>query len=188
MINLRNWGEFPIVMKIKGTLTTTAGNAQSYDYSQPIPFNGTINSVWAYENSPGSSAAGTPGDCIDLLYSTGASTNTSSTSTPLTLLSSGVMFNFASSTVSSAGYGLIPLTSTATATAGGYGTGNIPTSATQFNPPPVARGGYFKLAVKTVATTPGGDLNVIVTLNRNRQGAGIDPVQIGTYDPDSDVI
>jgi hypothetical protein len=184
MINLRNLGEFPIAMKIKGTLTTTAGNAQSYDFSQQIPFNATINAVWATELSPGNSPAGTAGDCIDLLYSPDSTAVTAFSS----LLSSGVMFNFASSTVSSAGYGQIPLTSTATATAGGYGTGNIVTSSTQFNPPQVARGGFFKIVVKTVAsTTAGGDLSVIVSLNRNRQGSNIDPVQIGTYDGDSDI-
>jgi hypothetical protein len=188
MINLRNWGEFPIVMKIKGTLTTTATNVQSYDFSQLIPFNATINAVWAYEGTPGSSAAGTPGDCIDLQY---VATATTSTAVAATLVSSGVMFNFASSTVSSTvnsgGYGIIPVTSTATATAGGYGTGNIITSSTQFNPPQVARGGYFKIVVKTVATTPGADLNVIVSLNRARQGGNIDPVQIATYNNDSDI-
>jgi len=182
MINLRNQGEFPIVLQIKGTLTTTSTNAQSYCYSQPIPFNATLGAVWAIENRPGSSAAGTPGDCIDLQYS---ANSTTSTATPATLLSSGVMFNFASSTVSSAGYGLIPLTSTATATAGGY---NLAFTTTVGNPPAFARGGYLKAVVSTVATVAGADLVIVATLNRARQGSGIDPVQIGTYDPDSDYL
>lgn len=181
MINLRNQGEFPIVMKIKGTLTTTANNAASYDVSQPIPFAATLGSVWAMESTPGSSAAGTPGDVIDLQYIAASSTSTQFA----TLLTSGAMFNFASSTVSSAGYGLIPNTLTATATAGGYNTGFTTTVG---NPPAFARGGVFKIVVKTVATTPGADLIVAVTLNRARQGSNIDPVTVGTYDPDSDIL
>lgn len=168
---------------MKGTLTTTANNAQQYDVSQIIPFNSTINAVWALEVRPGSSAAGTPGDCIDLLYTP----NTASATVAQTLVSTGVMFNFASSTVSSAGYGQIALTSTATATAGGYNTGNIIVNSTQFNPPVLLRGGILTCSVKTVATTPGADLVIVVDLNRQRQGGGTDPVQFGTYNADSDI-
>jgi hypothetical protein len=180
MINLRNLGEFPITLQIKGTLTTTANNAQAYAISQPLPFNATLGAVWAMEARPGSSAAGTPGDCIDLQYLPASTTVTQAA----TLLTSGVMFNFASSTISSAGYGLIPNTLTATATAGGYNTGFTTTVG---NPPVFARGGILSVVAKTVASTPGADLTVVVTLNRARQGAGIDPVAVGTYDPDSDI-
>ena len=185
MIYLRNQGEFPIVMQIKGTLTTTSTNAQSYAISQIIPFAANLGSVWAVEASAGGSAAGTPGDCIDLQYCADATTGTA---TPLTMVSSGVMFNFASSTVSVAGYGLIPLTSTATATLGGYNTQNIIVSATQFNPPALARGGYLKIVVKTVGTTAGGDLTVVAVLNRARNGGGVEPTCFGSYNPDSDFI
>lgn len=153
---------------------------QSYTISQPIPFNATIGAVWAIENSPGSSAAGTAGDCIDLQYS---ANSTTSTATPASFLASGAVFNFASATVSSAGYGLIPLTGLTT-TAGGY---NTAFTTTVGNPPQVARGGFFKAVVKTVATVPGGDLVIAVTLNRARNGSGVDPVAVGTYDPDSDI-
>ena len=188
MINLRNQGEFPIVLQIKGTLTTTSTNAQSYAISQPIPFNSTLGAVWAIEATPGASAAGTAGDCIDLLY---CADSTTATATAQTLVSSGVMFNFSSSTVSSTvqggGYGLIALTSTATATAGGYNTGSFTT--TVGNPPQFARGGYLKIVVKTVASGfAGGDLQVVAMLNRARQGSNVDPVNIGTYDADSDYL
>ena len=184
MINLRNQGEFPIVLQIKGTLTTTSTNAQSYAISQPIPFNATLGAIWAVEATPGASAAGTAGDCIDLLY---CADSTTSTASAQTLITSGAMFNFASSTVPAGGYyGLIPLTSTATATLGGYNTGNFTT--TVGNPPAFARGGYLKIVVKTVASGfAGGDLTVVCNLNRARQGSNIDPVQIGTYDPDNDI-
>jgi hypothetical protein len=174
MINLRNLGEFPIVLQIKGTLTTTANNAQAYAISQPLPFNATLGAVWAMEARPGSSAAGTPGDVIDLQYLAATTTATLST----TLLTSGAMFNFASSTISSAGYGLIPNTLTATATAGGYNTGF---TSTVGNPPVFARGGVLSVVVKTVGTTAGADLTVGIMLNRARQGARIAPVQVGTY-------
>jgi len=183
MINLRNRGDYPIVMTIKGTLTTTAGNISQYATSEPIPFTGVIKAVWGYEATAGHSAAGTPGDVIDLLYTP----FTGSTTAPATLLSSGAMFNFSSSTISSAGYGQIALTQTATATAGGYGVGNIITSSTQFNPPAVARGGFFQVSCTTVASTPGKDFTCVVMLGRARAGQNIDPTQIGTYDAASDI-
>lgn len=175
MINIRNQGDFPIVMQIKGTLTTTAGNAQQYAFSQPIPFNSTIKAIWAYEKTPGTSGAGTVGDCVDLLYGAAGSA-------PATFLTSGAMFQFASATS-----GGILNTGTVTATLGGYNTANI--TSTAGNPPQVAKGGIFAISVKTVAaTTAGADFVCVVTLNRQRQGARIAPIQVGTYDGLGDIL
>jgi hypothetical protein len=175
MINIRNAGDFPIVMQIKGTLTTTASNVQSYAFSQPIPFNATIKAIWGYEKTPGTSPAGTVGDCIDLLYGAAGSA-------PATLLSSGAMFQFASATV-----GGILQTGAVTATAGGYNTASI--TATVGNPTQVVKGGIFAISVKTVAsTTAGADFVCVVMLNRQRQGARIAPIQVATYDGIADVL
>lgn len=175
MINIRNLGDYFVTMRIKGTLTTTAANAQSYEFSQPLPFAGNIKAIWGYEKTPGTSAAGTVGDCIDLLYGAAGSA-------PATMLSSGAMFQFASSTS-----GGILQTGAVTATLGGYNTANITT--TVGNPPAVAKGGILAIAVKTVAsTTAGADFVCVVAINRARQGSNVDPVQVGTYDPDSDYL
>lgn len=187
MINLRNLGDFPIVMKIKGTLTTTG--VGSYDFSQQIPFNSTLKAVWAYEKTPGYSAqAGTGGDQVDLQYGPAGVA-------PTTLLNAGnFMFIFptlATTAASSTANGIIPVTlgiassGTVSATLGGYGVGNFTT--TVGNPPILARGGIFNIVVQKVTTTAGGDLTVVCELNRARAGANIDPVMTGTYDNDSDI-
>lgn len=211
MINLRNEGDFPIFLQILGTLTTTAGLTEatltrpttatqgSCDCSQPIPFNGVIKAVWGYERIAGSSAAGTPGDCVDLLYFPPLLTTASGVQstvgisfcqpTPPTATAT-CMFNMASSTIGGTTtvplyFGQVPLVTFANATQGGYGA--IYTSTTQFNPPQVARGGILVAACRTVAATPGVDFSVIVEIARQRQGAYIDAVQIGTYGADSDI-
>lgn len=78
MIRIKNQAEFPIVMKIKGTLTTTVG-AQQYDFSEPVPFDGFIKAVYAEELTAGSGGAET----VDLLI------NGSS------VVSTGTLFSFA---------------------------------------------------------------------------------------------
>lgn len=210
MINLRNEGDFPIVMEIKGTLTTTSGLNQttilqggantytqsSYGFSQFIPFNGIVKAVWAGERIPGSSAAGTPGDSVDLLYfppvstTAGGVSNTTGISfcQPFPPTATGTcLFNMATSTTGNSFYNQVPLVTYAPAsnTVGGYGA--IYTSATQFNPPQVARGGIFVAICRTAASTPAQDFNVVIELARARNGASTDPIQIGTYGADSDI-
>lgn len=210
MINLRNEGDFPIVIEILGTLTTTSGLNEttitrpsavsstfaSYGFSQYIPFNAVVKGVWAGERIPGSSAAGTPADAVDLLYfppvstTAGGVSNTTGISfcQPFPPTATGTcMFYMATSTTGNSFYNQVPLVtaSTTTGTVGGYG--SIFTSSTQFNPPTVARGGIFVAVCRTAASTPGTDFNVVVELARQRAGAAQDPIQIGTYGADSDI-
>jgi hypothetical protein len=209
MINLRNQGDFPIVIQMDGTLTTSSGITEgtishpttttqaAYGYSQPIPFNATVKAVWGAERTPGSSAAGTPGDSIDLLYfppvSTTAggvsSTNGISFCQPTPPTATGTcMFNMATSTTGNSFYSQVPLIvySPTSNTLGGYGA--IFTSATQFNPPQVARGGVFLAVCRTVASTPGQDFQCVVELTRVRNSPySQDATQNGTYGQDSDI-
>ena len=221
MINLRNQGDFPIFLQIKGTLTTTSGLTQAgivtpaavastqAAFSQEsifIPFNATVKAVWAGERIPGTSAANASADAVDLLYfppissTSGGITGTVSgisfcQSPAIANATSTVLFYMASSTLAPTDYSQVPLitygstTQTVSATgiaAGGYGA--IFTSATQFNPPQVARGGQFMLVCRTVATTPGVDFTCVVELTRIRNSAySQDATQIGTYGQDNDI-
>ncbi len=98
------------------------------------------------------------------------------------------MFNMATSTTGNSFYNQVPLVvlpSISSAT-GGYGA--IYTSATQFNPPQVARGGIFCVVMRTVGATPGYDANVVVELTRIRNSPySQDATQIGTYGQDNDI-
>jgi hypothetical protein len=96
MIHIRNVGDFPIVMKIKGTLTTT-----SYDYSQPLPFTGVIKAVWAYEATPGTGGT----ESVDLVLGSSVAGNA-------TLVSSGTLFSFAT-TAATPTYNTSKITTTA---------------------------------------------------------------------------
>ena len=206
MINLRNEGDFPIVMQIAGALTTTGvttniafqtsntvGQA-CYDISTVIPFNAVVKAVWGQERVPGTST-GVNSDSWDLLYFPPASATVGgvSSTAPISFVNpanvfSTCMFNMATSTTSGPFYGQVPLVTlnTAATTLGGYGA--IFTSATQFNPPQVARGGVFAIVVRTVGTVPGKDITVTVELARARNAAyATDPMQIGTYGADSDI-
>ena len=211
MINLRNEGDFPIVMQIRGLLTTTSGiniativggstgaatTQSAYCFSQYIPFNANIRSVWAGERIPGSSAAGTPADSVDLLYFPPVSTTAGGVSSTVGITfcspspdvaTATCMFNMATSTTGNSFFNQVPLVtySVVSNTLGGYGA--IYTSATQFNPPLVARGGMFVAVCRTVASTPGYDFQVVVELARQRNGAETSAMQIGTYDAISDI-
>lgn len=97
------------------------------------------------------------------------------------------MFNMATSTTGNSFFNQVPLIvySAVSNTLGGYGA--IYTSATQFNPPQVARGGIFCVVMRTVGGT-GYDANVVVEIARLRNApSATDPVQIGTYGADSDI-
>lgn len=86
MIYLRNEGDYVVKMKIKGLLSTSG--AQSYDFSEPMPFAGYIKAVWAYENTAGTTGT----ESVDL------------TKNGSSLVSSGTLFTFAT-TSKIAGYG-----------------------------------------------------------------------------------
>jgi len=197
-------------MQIKGLLTTTSGinvativggttgsatTQSAYCFSQYIPFNGVIRAVWAGERIPGSSAAGTAGDCVDLLYFPPVSATSGGVSSTVGITfcsaspdtaTSTCMFNMASSTLSNSNFNQVPVVVYSTTTAGGYA--GIFTSATQFNPPQVARGGVFVAVCRTVASTPGYDFQVVVEVARQRQGAETAGTQFGTYDSWSDIL
>ena len=212
MINLRNQGDFPITIQIPGLLTTTsaingtlilpgstgAGSTQhAYGYSEFIPFNATVKAVWGSERVPGTAAAGSPADSFDLLYFPPVSTTAGGVSStvgisfcqPTPPTATGTcMFNMATSTTGNSFFNQVPLIvySAVSNTLGGYGA--IYTSATQFNPPQVARGGIFCVVMRTVGATPGYDANVVVELTRVRNSPySQDAVQIGTYGQDNDI-
>jgi hypothetical protein len=88
MIYLRNDGDYIVKMKIKGLLSTTG--AQSYDFSEPMPFAGYIKAVWAYENTAGTTGT----ESVDL------------TKNGSSLVSAGTLFSFAT-TAKSATYGTL---------------------------------------------------------------------------------
>ena len=231
MINLRNQGDFPITIQIHGTLTASPGITQatiiepiatfstfaSYGFSQTIPFNATVKSVWAYERIPSTGTTSTSGngDGVDLFYfppvvttgsglpAAGGITSTlngisfgqiyyaaaSATAGPFS-------FNMASSTLNNSGYNQVPLVtySAATATAaalGGYGAIYTSTSGspfTQFNPPQVARGGVFCLVCRTVGAVAGQDFECVVELTRQRNAPySTEATEFGTYGTDNDI-
>ena len=107
----------------------------------------------------------------------------------------------ATSTLNNSGYNQVPVVtwnaaSATTAALGGSGAifSTTPASAQlaagwpiQQNPPLVQRGGQFVIVCRTVGAVAGQDFQVVVELARQRQGACIDPVQIGTYGADSDI-
>ena len=158
MINLRNQGDYQVVLQIHGTLTASPGLTQativepiatfstlaSYGYSEPIPFNAAVKSVWAYERIPGTGTTSTSGggDGVDLFYfppvvTTGSglpgSGGLTSTLTgisfcqPFPPVATGtVLFNMATSTLNNSGYNQVPVVtwnaaSATTAALGGYG-------------------------------------------------------------------
>lgn len=86
MIYLRNEGDYVVHMKIKGLVSTSG--AQSYDFSEPMPFAGFIKAVWAYENTAGTTGT----ESVDL------------TKNGSTLVSAGTLFSFAT-TSKTATYG-----------------------------------------------------------------------------------
>ena len=226
MINLRNTGDYQVIMQIAGTLTASPGITEativrpgvlvstfaSYGYAEPLPFNGYLKSVWAYERIPGSSTSTSGnGDGVDIFYfppvvTTGSglpaaggitsTLNGISFCQPAYSASAAtgtVMFNMASSTLNNQGYNQVPLISwnpaTATSAAlGGYGAIYSTVSANlSQNPPLLQRGGILMLVCRTVASTPGTDFQCALEVVRQRQGSTLDPVQIGTYGADSDV-
>jgi len=226
MINLRNEGDFPITLQILGTLTTSPGLTQativhqapvtsttlfygSYAFSQQIPFNAIIKSVWAYERIPSTGTTSTSGnaDGVDLFYFppvVGTAGGLTSTTTGISFVqpfppsaTGTVMFNMATSTLNNSQYNNVPLVvwnaATATSAAlGGYGaivstTPAVTSWPIQQNPPLVQRGGQFVIVCRTVGAVAGQDFQVVVELARQRAGAAQDPVQIGTYGADSDI-
>lgn len=226
MINLRNEGDFPITLQILGTLTTSPGLTQativhqapvtsttlfygSYAFSQPIPFNAIIKSVWAYERIPSTGTTSTSGnaDGVDLFYFppvVGTAGGLTSTTTGISFVqpfppsaTGTVMFNMATSTLNNSQYNNVPLvvwnaTTTTSAALGGYGaivstTPAVTSWPIQQNPPLVQRGGQFVIVCRTVGAVAGQDFQVVVELARQRAGAAQDPVQIGTYGADSDI-
>jgi hypothetical protein len=96
MIYLRNEGDYVVHLKIKGLLSTSG--AQSYDFSEPMPFPGFIKAVWAYENTAGTTGT----ESVDL------------TKNGSSLVSSGTLFSFAT-TAKSATYGTLTTTPTTVA-------------------------------------------------------------------------
>ncbi len=227
MINLRNQGDYQVVLQIRGTLTASPGLTQaaivepratfstlgSYGYSEPIPFNAAVKSVWAYERIPSTGTTSTSGnaDAVDLLYFPPVVTTAGGLTSTLTGISfcqpfppvatGTVLFNMATSTLNNSGYNQVPVVtwnaaSATTAALGGYGAifSTTPASAQlaagwpiQQNPPLVQRGGILLAVCRTVGAVAGQDFEVVVELVRQRQGGQIDPTQIGTYGADNDI-
>jgi len=223
MINLRNEGDFCIPIQIHGTLTASPGLTQatiiepiatfstlaSYGFSQPIPFNAIIKSVWAYERIPSTGTTSTSGnaDAVDLFYFPPVVATSGGLTSTLTGISfvqpfppsatGTAMFNMATSTLNNSQYNNVPLVvwnaATATSAAlGGYAaivstTPAVTSWPIQQNPPLVQRGGQFVIVCRTVGAVAGQDFEVVVELVRQRAGAAQDPVQIGTYGADSDI-
>ena len=227
MINLRNQGNYEVVLQIHGTLTASPGLTQatiiepiatfstcgSYAYSEPLPFNAAVKSVWAYERIPGTGTTSTSGggDGVDLFYFPPVVTTAGGLTSTLTGISfcqpfppvatGTVLFNMATSTLNNSGYNQVPLitwnpTTATSAALGGYGAifSTAPTGAAlaagwpiQQNPPLVQRGGQFVIVCRTVGAVAGQDFQVVVELVRQRQGGQIDPTQIGTYGADNDI-
>ena len=227
MINLRNQGNYEVVLQIHGTLTASPGLTQativepiatfstlaSYGYSEPIPFNAAVKSVWAYERIPSTGTTSTSGnaDAVDLFYFPPVVTTAGGLTSTLTgisfcqpfppVVTGTVLFNMATSTLNNSGYNQVPVVtwnaaSATTAALGGYGAifSTAPTGAAlaagwpiQQNPPLVQRGGILLAVCRTVGAVAGQDFEVVVELVRQRQGGQIDPTQIGTYGADNDI-
>ena len=185
----------------------------SYGYSEPIPFNAAVKSVWAYERIPSTGTTSTSGnaDAVDLFYFPPVVTTAGGLTSTLTGISfcqpfppvatGTVLFNMATSTLNNSGYNQVPVVtwnaaSATTAALGGYGAifSTTPASAQlaagwpiQQNPPLVQRGGILLAVCRTVGAVAGQDFEVVVELVRQRQGGQIDPTQIGTYGADNDI-
>jgi len=137
MINIRNKGDYQVVMQIHGTLTQSPGITQatiiqpiatfstlaSYAFSEPLPFNSYLKAVWAYERIPSTGTTSTSGnaDAVDLFYFppinlAGASFTTANTANGISFcqpnppVATGTcMFNMATSTLNNSLYNQVPV-------------------------------------------------------------------------------
>lgn len=147
MIKLRNEGEYYVILKAPGAQAVSANDAAA---SEPLPFAGVIKAVYAKLGT-----AGTTSTQLTDLQKNHA-----------TLLSSGSMFSFASTSQDPT-----------------YGNANLLT-----DPTPVSKGDILSLVTSQINTTPGRDLAVAVVIARKVATGDTGAMQTGTYGADSDAI